>query len=97
MSGHPHKPGSPYHHLHIDDIVDIKRANRMNKIDDLSPELRALVHEYGLTVVNCFLDINVTKPKQIRHIVERILDEFSPTRGTFSQQGVRGPTINTRS
>lgn len=60
----------------------------MRKIDNLSPELRELVHSYGFTVVKSFMDVGVSKPKHIRHLVETVLDNFSPTRGTFSNQGV---------
>jgi len=52
-------------------------------------ELRELVHEYGLTVVLACLDLKVEKPNHIRHLVETVLDEFSPTRGSHSQQGRR--------
>jgi hypothetical protein len=61
----------------------------MAQIDRMSPELRELVHEYGYTVVRAFLDCGVEKPKQIRHLVENVLNEFSPTRGSFAAQGIR--------
>jgi hypothetical protein len=61
----------------------------MATIDAMPPELRSCVKDYGLTVVNTFLQIGVSKPKHIRHAVEAILDEFSPTRGAFSRQGIR--------
>lgn len=60
----------------------------MRKIDSLPPELRELVHSYGFTVVKSFMDLGVSRPKHIRHLVETVLDNFSPTRGTFSNQGV---------
>lgn len=69
--------------------IDQKRRRRMERIDNLSPEMRGLVHEYGFTVVGAFLDLGITKPNQIRHAVETVLDEFSPTRGSFSRQGIR--------
>lgn len=70
-------------------LVDRKRAARMNRIDAMPADLRALVYEYGLNVVLAFLDAGVTKPRRIRHLVETVLDEFSPTRGAYSKQGVR--------
>jgi hypothetical protein len=70
-------------------MVQRKRMARMTKVDELSPEMRELVHEYGLTVVTTCIDIGVIKPKHIRHLVETILDEFSPSRGSFSKQGKR--------
>lgn len=70
-------------------FVDRKRQARMAKVDAMPEGLRALVNEYGLSVVQSFLDLGVTKPRQIRHVVENILNEFSPTRGSFSIQGLR--------
>lgn len=77
-------------HIPMAELIDIRRAERMDKIDRMPPELRALVHEYGLTVVNTLLQCGVTNPRRIKHIVETVLDEFSPTRGTRSIQGIRG-------
>ncbi len=81
--------------MHSDDehqaFVDRKRSARMAAIDVMTPELRALVHEYGLNVVKSMVDIGVTKPNHIRHIVRTVLDELSPISGTFSAQGVRTP------
>ena len=70
-------------------IIDRKRRARMERIDSMSPELRECVHDYGLTVVSAFLDHKVTEPRRIRHLVETVLDEFSPTRGSYSAQGIR--------
>lgn len=72
-----------------DAYVDRKRRLRMAAIDKLAPDLRALVHEYGYSVVDAFLTVGVRKPGQIQHLVETVLNEFSPTRGSYSQQGKR--------
>lgn len=69
--------------------IDAKRAARMEGVDRMPQELRALVHEYGLNVVTALLQCGVSKPNRIRHIVETVLDEFSPTRGSCSAQGPR--------
>ena len=71
------------------EYVDGKRKERMLQIDDLSPELRMLVHDYGWNCVRAFLDCGVARPKRIRHLVETVLNEFSPTRGAYSNQGIR--------
>lgn len=55
----------------------------------MPPDLRECVYLYGLRTVNTLLDLGITKPKHIKHVVETILDEFSPTRGTSSAQGTR--------
>lgn len=69
--------------------VERRRRNRMDQIDALSPELRELVHDYSWSVVKACLDCGVKEPRHIRHIVELVLDEFSPTRGSYSAQGIR--------
>lgn len=68
--------------------LDAKRRARMEKIDRLSPALRRVVHAYGWHVVDNFMRCGVTRPGRIRHLVELVLDEFSPTRGSFSKQGI---------
>lgn len=68
--------------------VQARRQNRMAMVDSLSPETRACIHDYGLKVVLALLECGVTKPARIRHVVETVLDEFSPTRGSNSYQGV---------
>lgn len=64
-----------------------RREQRMARVDGLPPDIRALVHDYGLNVVQAHLDIGVTKAKHIRHLVETVINEFSPTRGSTSYQG----------
>lgn len=49
-----------------------KRIKRMARVDDLSPDLRALVHEYGLTVVDSFMACGVSKAKHIRHLINTV-------------------------
>jgi hypothetical protein len=56
-------------------IVQRKSAARMNAIDNMSPAVRELIHNYGYMVVKSFLDIGITKPAHIRHLVEVVLDE----------------------
>jgi hypothetical protein len=70
-------------------VVEKRRRARMAEIDRMAPDLRALVHDYGLNTVRAFLDVGVQKPKHIRHLVETVLNEFSPTRGGGSAQGIR--------
>jgi hypothetical protein len=45
---------------------------RMARVDAMSPELRGLIHDYGLTIVDAFLQCGVTKPRHIRHLVETV-------------------------
>jgi len=69
--------------------VDVKRAARMASVDALAPCLRDLVHEYGLHVVQAFLECGVKKPNHIRHLVEVVLNSLSTTRGSHAAQGLR--------
>ena len=68
-------------------LVSKRRKDRFETIDNMTPELRELVYDYGLSVVQTALQVGIKKPKQIRHMVETVLNEFSPTRGNFSSQG----------
>lgn len=70
-----------------------RRQKRMQQVDDMPPELRACVHDYGLTVVVAITSIGVTKARHVRHIVETVLNEMSPIRGSFSSQGIRTPLV----
>lgn len=74
--------------------ADERRKARMDRIDAMPPEMRALVYKYGSHIVNSFVSHGVKKPASIRHLVEVVLDEFSPTRGSFSSQGIRTPHID---
>lgn len=69
--------------------IDDKRRARMAKVDALPPDIRELVHQYGLTTVQACMDHGVRRAASIRHIVETVLNEFSPTRGSYSKQGLR--------
>lgn len=75
-------------------MVDRKRSNRMQRYDNLPKEVRELCQEYGFAVVDAFLSLGVSNPKHIRHLVELVLDEFSPTRGSKSQQGIRTEVVD---
>jgi hypothetical protein len=74
-------------------VIDQKRRNRMALVDAMSAEMRETVNDYGFHIVDNFMKIGIHKPKQIRHLVEIILDEFSPTRGTKSKQGIRTEVV----
>ena len=83
------KPLTEMDDLEFQAHVQGKRIARMEQIDAMPREMRELVNAYVLTVVKTCMDLGVTKPKHIKHLVERILDEFSPTRGSYSKQGIR--------
>lgn len=70
-----------------DIVLARKRRQRFDQIDSLPPDLRELVHHYGWNIVRAFLDTGISKPANIRHLVETVLDDFSPTRGSRSTQG----------
>jgi hypothetical protein len=70
-------------------IIKKRRSDRMAAIDNLDPDVRSCVHEYGWNVVHAFMLLGVNRAKHIRHLVETVLNEFSPTRGSSSAQGTR--------
>jgi hypothetical protein len=45
---------------------------RMDRIDAMPPDIRALIHEEGLTVVQAFIDQGVRKAAGIRHLIEQV-------------------------
>jgi len=51
------------------DPTQAKRLARMEQVDAMTPDVRACVHEFGLSIVNAFLQAGVTKGRHIRHIV----------------------------
>ena len=62
--GEPDK-GSEAHYLEV-----IKA--KMDRVDALTPEMRALVHDYGKAIVDAFASAGVTKGKIIRNIITTI-------------------------
>lgn len=58
---------------------DVKERveRRMAIIDALSPELRALVHQYGWNIVKNFMDNGVRGPRQIKHLIELVLHDYA--------------------
>jgi hypothetical protein len=66
--GVPTMPGPPA------DYLDRARS-RMKRIDAMPADIRALVHEYGLTIVDAFLSCGVKKARHIRHLVECVREE----------------------
>lgn len=76
-------------HANYQDIIDQKRRARMDVIDRFPADIRAMIHEYGFAIVKTLLDCGVKKPKHIKHVIETVVNELSPTRGSFSKQGVR--------
>lgn len=58
-------------------LSEIKRRaeDRFRVIDNLSPEVRAIVHEYGWAAVKCLMDLGVTTPLRLRHAIKTIRGE----------------------
>lgn len=55
-----------------DSQADLRRKKRMARVDAMSPELRACVHEYGLTIVMAFLDHHISDHRTIHHLVRTV-------------------------
>lgn len=49
-----------------------KRIKRMNRIDAMPADVRGVVHDYGLTVVDAFIQCGVTKAKHMRHLINTV-------------------------
>ena len=69
--------------------ADGNRKKRMDDMDQMPAEIRHLIHEYGFTSVNAFLQCGVTKPARIRHLIVTVIQETSPIQGAYSKQGKR--------
>lgn len=50
----------------------IRCERRMAHIDAMPAELRALVHDYGQSIIDAFVQCGVTRPRHIRHLVETV-------------------------
>lgn len=65
-----------------------KIVARMNRIDALPKGVRELIHEFGYTVVNAFLDQKVTNPASIKHLILQVQRGSLDTgNGKSSQNG----------
>lgn len=56
----------------LDDAAQARVRGRMKWVDAQPPEVRALIHEHGLTIIKAFLDCGVKKPRHIRHLISAI-------------------------
>lgn len=54
-----------------------RRARKMNRIDALPAELKAVVHDFGWLTVKEFTECGVTSAKKIRHLIHIVLFEHS--------------------
>lgn len=67
-----------------------RRIKRMSRVDAMPPDIRALVHEWGLSITQAFLECGVTNPRHIRHIINMVLNETrAPLGRPNSYQGER--------
>lgn len=49
-----------------------RAQKRMARVDAMSPELRRVVYEYNLEVVQEFLNHGVKTPKSIKHLIDTV-------------------------
>ena len=47
----------------------------MQKVDNLTPELRSVVHDWGFCLVDNFMMCGVTNAKHIRHLINLTIME----------------------
>jgi hypothetical protein len=50
-----------------------RARKRMARVDNMQPDLRAIVHEYGLEIVQEFLNVLGARPKTIKHLIDTVL------------------------
>lgn len=74
-----------------------KRLAALSDVDQMTPALRACVHDYGLPIVNILMKFGVRSPTHIREIVREIWhgprqeSQKSGTMGTLDVLLARGP------
>lgn len=56
-----------------------RAAKRMARVDDMPRELRAVVYEYGLEIVQEFVNHGVTTPNRIKYLVDVVRNAELPT------------------
>lgn len=71
----------------FEEAVERRRQSRMAVVDGYPAELCELVHEYGLNVVQAFVQHKIGTPRIMRHLIDTVLSELSPVRGSSSHQG----------
>lgn len=80
-------------------LVD-RAMKRMARVDAMPPELRQIVYEHSLEVVQEFLNMGVTIPKRIKHLIDTVLaNDFANGAPRFARnqapEGRRNP-VNRR-
>lgn len=55
-----------------------RAAKRMQRVDAMPPPLRAVVYEYGLEIVQQFLDVGVKTPSHIKLLIDTVLHADLP-------------------
>jgi hypothetical protein len=79
------------------DRFQVKRINRMNEIDRLPPDIRALVHEFNWTMIKSFLDAGVRDARRIRHLIRNVMDGSAAYGGgNMPDQGVPKLKLSTQ-
>lgn len=59
----------------------VKRAReRMARVDKFPPDIRELIYEFGLEVIQEFWNHNVRKPNAIRHLIETVTGKYADGR-----------------
>ena len=53
----------------------------MSAIDEQSPEVRAIIHDYGLALVNWLMQAGITEPDALRRACERFRGEKVKAQG----------------
>lgn len=73
----------------FEELARVRSEVRMQQIDSLPADIKALVHEYGWNLVKAYRDVGVLKARHIKHLIETTMNELSAVRGSYSKQGLR--------
>lgn len=71
------------------DVVGAARMKQLTRVDDMAPDLRECVHEFGLAIVAACLAAGVSRPRTIRQLVKEVWagarqsSQTSDARGTL--------------
>jgi len=55
-------------------LISARRQRAWDDVDGMSPEWRAIVHEYGYPIVHACREAGVTEPRRVRELVRVIWD-----------------------
>jgi hypothetical protein len=56
----------------MDEDALVRVRNRMSRVDNFPPQIRALIYEHGLGIIDAFIHCGVTDPRRIAHLIDTV-------------------------